>query len=276
MLQISSPIFAAGVRTLIGGLVLTCYSFGTKKQGFVNKKDLWVLFQIAIFNVVFSAIFKNLALKNMTSIKAGFFGNLDPFMAALFAYAIFSEKLTKRRWFGMFVAFSGALVYLFSSSPTEKAIGEIAFISLPELSIIFALASARLGWFKIQYLVRDRYFEPTFIVGVSMASGGLLTLLLSFFLESTPRILNFNLFALYMSYIVLSSNIIGYVLYAYLHKIHSGTLIALLGFSQPLFVALYGIVFLKEPITWLYFISTILVFIGVGIFYKDELNRLKK
>ena len=264
ILQISSPIFAAGIRTFIGGLILCLYSFGTnrhKKYFSLTKTDIYALIQIIIFNVALQAILKNIALKNMSSIKTGFFGNFDPFMAALFAYFLFSEKLSLKKWLGMIVAFSGALIFLLikPGEPLEKALGEFARLSWPELCIILSLASSRFGWFKIQYMIRDRKFSSPLVIGISMIIGGLLALIGSFILECSPRITNLPNFLFYLTYIVLSSNVIGYVLYAYLHKKHSGTLISLVGFSQPLFVALYGVIFLKEQISSYFFISTIIV-----------------
>ena len=231
------------------------------------------MIQIAFLCVFLHSILKNYALKDMTSIKTGFFHNLDPFISALYAYMLFSEKLTPKRWLGMIVAFLGAIVYLISTSSTEKLIGT-SWLSIQELAIILSIAVNRLGWFKIQYLVRDKKYSSSLVIGISMIIGGVLALLTSFFIETGPYIIDMRKFLLYLTYIIISSNIIGYNLYAHLHKVHSATLITLVGFSQPLFVALYGTLFLGESISSYYIISMLLVFTGVGIFYNDEIRKL--
>jgi drug/metabolite transporter (DMT)-like permease len=74
-----------------------------------------------------------------------------------------------------------------------------------------------------------------------------------------------------MAAIILISNIICHNIYGYLLKQYTATFIAFTGFLAPLFSALYGWAFLNERITWHFYASSFIVFIGLAIFYKEEL-----
>jgi drug/metabolite transporter (DMT)-like permease len=61
-------------------------------------------------------------------------------------------------------------------------------------------------------------------------------------------------------------------LYGYLLKKYTATFLAFAGFLGPLFSAFYGWLFLSEVITWHFYLSAVLVFAGLYMFYKHELE----
>jgi drug/metabolite transporter (DMT)-like permease len=62
-------------------------------------------------------------------------------------------------------------------------------------------------------------------------------------------------------------------MYASLLKKYTATFMSFAGFIAPLFTALYGWAFLGEIITWHFYASSAIVFVGLFLFYKDELNK---
>jgi len=71
--------------------------------------------------------------------------------------------------------------------------------------------------------------------------------------------------------IVIVSNLICHNLYGFLLKKYSPTLLSFAGFITPIFAALYGWLFLSEAISWQLMLSSLVIFLGLGIFYHDEL-----
>ena len=69
------------------------------------------------------------------------------------------------------------------------------------------------------------------------------------------------------------SNILCHNLYAGLLKKYSATFMSFTSFLRPLFAALYGWAFFQEKISWHFYTSAIIVFIGLYIFYQDELRK---
>ncbi len=45
------------------------------------------------------------------------------------------------------------------------------------------------------------------------------------------------------------------------------------GFLSPLFTALYGWILLGEMVSWHFYVSCIVVFIGLYLFYQEELQE---
>ena len=61
----------------------------------------------ALFTTFFPSNLKAYALAHMPSSKMAFFGTLDPFVTALYSYAMHKERLTARKWIGMILGVCG-------------------------------------------------------------------------------------------------------------------------------------------------------------------------
>ena len=83
-------------------------------------------------------------------------------------------------------------------------------------------------------------------------------------------------FLLNLIAVVLISNIVCYNLYGYLLKKYTATFVSFAGFMGPLFTALYGWILLGETVTWHFYASSIIVFIGLYFFYQEELQDRTK
>ena len=58
-------------------------------------------------------------------------------------------------------------------------------------------------------------------------------------------------------------------------KKYSATFMSFTSFLSPLFAALYGWAFFQEIISWHFYVSAVIVFTGLYIFYQDELRKQK-
>ena len=100
----------------------------------------------------------------------------------------------------------------------------------------------------------------------------------SFLIEGIPQIgrtgspEEIMLFIQYTALMIVVANIAAYNLYGHLLHIYSPTLLSFFGFTTPLFTAVYGFIFLNEPISMAFIVSVGIVSLGLYLFYQDELR----
>jgi drug/metabolite transporter (DMT)-like permease len=282
VLQYLNPIFFTGLRMTFGGIILLSWLYFFKKQRFFIKKEHILLFlQITIFHIYMAFVFKFWALKYLSSFKTAFFYNLSPFIAAIFAYFFLAEKMSLKKWIGLLVGFSGILLVLVNDqSPQEAGKSAFFFISWPEISILVAVVSTVYGWVVFKKLVNVGGYSSLMINGFGMLSAGILAFITSFFVEGSCCCNGQSFFAMsatdlfaslgYTLLLIILTNIIGYNLYGYLLKKYSVTFLSFAGTLTPFFAAFFGNVFLGEVPSATFFISSIIVVIGLYIFYVDD------
>jgi drug/metabolite transporter (DMT)-like permease len=286
-----APALLVGIRMFIAGLILLTYTFLHSKHRLTwgnVKQNLLLLLVITLSTTYIPSLLKAYALKNMASSKAAFFGTLDPFVTAIYAYFLCNEKVTLKKSLGIVIGFLGACILLASTSPLEEQLRVFAFISYPEIAALLAVVIGRYGWIKIQDLLKKNIYSPAQINTLTMLISGLLSLTTAWGygelgvkpLNNAPLALlqtwpleyvssSWQLF-LFLSYTILIGNVISYNLFARMLKQYSITFISLTGFSIPLFVHLYGWLFLSEYLSLNFFISCAVTFLGSWIFFQDE------
>jgi drug/metabolite transporter (DMT)-like permease len=243
-----------------------------KRAFFVHKKDRMLFFQIILFHVYFAYMLDLWSLQYLTSFKSSFLYNLSPFFAAIFSYFYFAEKMTSRKWLGLGIGFCGFLPEIVSNLSVHTA---SSLISLPEIVMLFAVGSAVYGWIMLRKLVKDGEYSPIMVNGVGMVGGGILALITSYFVEgwAISPIMQFWPFVRLTALIILVANILFYNFYGYLLTRYTATFLSFAGFTTPLFAALFGWLFLGEMVSWTFFLSLFVVFIGLYIFYQEELKQ---
>ena len=274
LLQFTTPVFLVGVRMLAGGLILLAYQYISPKQNFYFKrKHIWLFAQIVLFGVYLNYMLRFWALNSMTSTKTCFLYNLAPFMSYIYSYFFFKEKMTKGKFIGLLLGFVGLIPILLTTSSSEQLLGEFSFISLPEFAVILSVAFHAYSWVVMRKLVRDKNYSPTLVNAITMTAGGALALLTSFITGNIFPVTNVARFSSLLAVVILISNIICFNLYGSLLRKYSATFLSFAGFLGPLFAALYGWALLGEKITWHFYASSILVFIGLYLFYREEIKE---
>jgi len=271
LLEYTTPVFLTGIRMFIGGLILLGYQYLSPNHRFrIKKKHIWFFIQIILFGVYFNYILRFWALKSLPSYKTCFIYNLSPFMSAVYSYFFFSERVTKRKLYGLIIGFMGMIPILLTTSRAEQTLGEVSFISIAELAVIVSVALHAYSWVVMRKLVKDKSYSPVMVNGVTMAIGGFLALITSFFTEGLFPVTNTISFFSWLAAVIIISNVICYNLYGNLLRHYTATFLAFAGFLCPLFAALYGWSLLGESITWHFYASSILIFVGLYLFYKEE------
>jgi len=273
-LSYSTPFFLTGIRMTIGGLILLSYLFFYAHEHFVFKrKHLWWYVQMIFFGIYITYSLRFWALASMPAAKTNFIYNLSPFMSAFFSYLLFGEKLSKKKWVGLAIGCVGLVPILLTSSAGEQTVGEVAFLSLPELAVILSVATHTYSWIVMRKLVKEKSYSPMMINGLGMTAGGILALITSFFVEGMLPIQEgkMGIFFGLLACIIILSNIICYNLYGRLLKRYTATFLSFAGFLSPLFTALYAWVLLNETVGWAFYLSCLVVFVGLYLFYQEEL-----
>ncbi len=265
----------------LAGSILLTYQFLWKKECiYIKKKHLWLYAQIIFLGIYAAYVFRFMGLKYLTSTKTAFLFNSSPFFTAIYSYIFFNDRMTKKQWLGLIIGFLGLIPILLTSSPIEQEWGEIFFISWPELAILIGVALHSYSWIVVRKLVKEKAHTPLIVNGITMFGGGIVALITAPLIEGFAPIVkpleHIVPFLGWLSFVVIISNIICYNLYGHLLKKYSATFISFSGFLVPIFAALYGWGLLSEKITWQFYVSSLIVFIGLYLFYQDELKSKPK
>ncbi|HZW61415.1 MAG TPA: DMT family transporter [Candidatus Babeliales bacterium] len=278
VLLYAQPVFFIGIRMILGGGLLLCYTYFFRNEWLKFTQKHWPLFlQIIIFHIYLAYTLEFVALKTISSAKACLLYNLSPFITALFAYLFYAEHMNKKKCLGLIVGFIGFIPILMSTAPAEGV--TLFYLSWSEILLLFSVICAVQGWMVMKRLSQLGY-SPIFINGTGMLLGGILALITAFFCELPPYIFattgsEWLLFVLYTASLILIANIIFYNLYGYLLHYYSATFLAFAGFTSPLFAALYGQLFLGERQPIWFFVSVFIIFLGLFLFYQEELKSKK-
>ncbi len=268
----AGPVFLTAVRMLMGGIMLSWYSFYYKKERFtLSCSDAFLFIKTSIFYVVLAFIPEFWALKYLSSIKTNLLWSIQPLFAALLGFLFFSEKLTLKKIAALVIGFAGMLPIIFTCDTGNMGFAQLCSVSYPEMSLFLAVFSTIYGWFLIKQLLAKNYSLSS-INGITMSLGGFICLLISFAEQvgsHEPLYTNFPAALGYSFLLVLASNIIGYGLYGYFLGHYSITFLSFSGFTCPLFGFLFSYL-LGEPIYPAYIYGCALILVGLFIFYQEE------
>lgn len=275
-LEYTSPVFFVGSRMLLAGFFLLAYLFIFQRDKFVfQKKDFYKLLRLAVFNIYLTNIFEFWGLQYLTSSKACFIYSLSPFASALFSYWLLQEKMSLKKWMGLGIGFAGLTPILMAQTTIEERGGHFFFFSWPELAVMSAAVCSVYGWILLKQLVTEQSYSPILINGLSMAIGGGIALGHSYTVEPwhPVPVLEYGPFLTCAFLLVIISNCICYNMYGVLLKRFSATFMSFAGLSTPIFTAFFGWLFLGEMVTWPFYVSLAIVFLGLFYFYQEELTK---
>jgi drug/metabolite transporter (DMT)-like permease len=286
VLLYAEPVFFTGVRMIVAGSLLLIYHCIIRKRPLgIKAQDIWAFAQLAFFHVFITYVFEFWALETVSPATDALFFNLTPFVTALLSLILCNERLSWKQWIGLFIGFVGFFPLLCMQQPLAAFGWSSLSCSKAELLLIAAVAASSYGWILMQKLVRDDHYQPVLVNGVSMLFGGIIALVVSGFTEtvfiksSGPELFwthDLPMFIWYMTMLIVLTNFISYNLYGVLLKHYSATFIALAGGVTPIFTALFDWLLFGELITWHFVVTVVLVFIGLFIFYSDELKIMRR
>lgn len=275
LLTYTTPIFFTSLRMLIAGSILSfaAYMTGITKKISRHNQSWLLLAQIIFLGFYATYILRFWGLSYIPAYKAAFFFNASPFITALYSYILDKERLNKMQWLGLIIGFIGIIPILITSTPQEKSLGELFIFSWAELSVLLSVALHCYGWILMRKICKNDNQSPVFINAIALTAGGILALGTAATSETITYIPNFSSFFSWLIILIILNNLISHNIYAYLLQHHySPTFLSFTNFLSPIFSALYGWILLNETITWHFACSTFIVFVGLYIFYREELS----
>lgn len=268
----ASPFFIVGFRMILSALMLFAFLYSQSTKYRPELKDWPYFLQVAFFGLALPYCLRAWGLQYLSATKAAFIFTLMPFFTALFSYLIYKEKLSYKKTTGLMFGFLGMLPTLFTGTIQEDLVGSIAFFSFPELAILGACASFGYKFIAVKQLVQKRKCPVPVANAITMLLGGVMAFNLAIIAEPTwvfsSATFLFSMIAVQM----LISNFISTNLEAWLLKSYSPTFMSFASFVAPLAASLFGWLLLGEQMQIQYIISFVMVFMGLALFYSDELE----
>lgn len=274
-LTIGSPLFLTAMRMLIGGVALLGIQYYLDPQKLrVPRVFMRQLFLSGLFNMYLTNVFEMYSIMHMDPAKVAFIYNLSPFIAAFFGFLFFKEKLSSYQWLALVIAFFGSLIIVSGSSPEELLTPQIGFLSWAEGSMFIAATTTVYGCILVQQLIRAGC-GSLIVNALSMLFGGVMALIHSLLSEPwnpIPSSDPLRFFGWVFLMIVLY-NFISYELYNRLARYYSVTFLTLSWFTTPLFTVFFDWLWLGTMVSWEFWPASLLIMLGLYLFYKDELKK---
>src|SRR5471030_2099188 len=134
ILPYTKPIFLTGIRMFLGGAALLAYEYFHPHRTFrFHKEHIWYYLKLVMYGVYITYILRFWALEYMPAFKLSFLFNLSPFLTSLYSYFVFKEKMSTKQWVGLSIGLMGLIPILIARAPAEAKLGELLFVSWPEL-----------------------------------------------------------------------------------------------------------------------------------------------
>ena len=274
----SPPLFLTGFRMVFGAVILLGFLLVFKRSSFRFSKKSWISFGLlAIFSIYLTNILEFWSLQHLSAAKTCFLYSLSPFFAVLLSYFHFGEKMNKKKWLGLSIAFLGIIPVLATQNGAEELLNAFAFFSWPALAVMGAAFFSVYGWVLLRIVVKDDNTSPIMANSMSMLLGGTLALLHSSFIDSwtpipvTPE--NLIPFFKGVAIIIVISNLICYNLYGMALKRFTATFLSFVGLLSPIFASLNEWILLGTRPSWMIFLGTGIVSSGLWLVYQAELKQ---
>ena len=274
----SPPIFLTGFRMVFGAVILLGFLLLFKRSSFKFSKKSWVSFGLlAVFSIYLTNILEFWAQQHLSAAKTCFIYSLSPFFAVLLSYIHFGEKMNKKKWLGLGIAFLGFIPVLAMQNGSEELLNAFAFFSWPALAVMGAAFFSVYGWVLLRIVVKDDNTSPIVANGMSMLLGGALALLHSSFIDRwTPiPVASEHLipFLKGIAIIIVISNLICYNLYGMALKRFTATFLSFVGLLSPIFASVNEWILLGTRPSWMIFLGTAIVSSGLWLVYQAELKQ---
>lgn len=273
-LAASQPYFLTATRMFLAGGLLLAYSYlrSPMRCFAFSKQEWWLLSLVAFFNVFVTNAFEFWGLQFMSAGKTCLIYSLSPFAAALIGYVFGTEHLNAKKWVGLGVGFLFFCPLMLEPWLNESASESQANELLAEAALSISAVTAVIGWTFVKKLTVEKEIPHTLVNGISFLLAGAMSLGVSWSIETWQPfpVFEWRDFLVSLFLIVFIHNLICYSIYADSLNRFSVTFMAFAGLSNPLFAALFGWAFLKEPIQDSFWLAFVGILAGLYLFHQTE------
>lgn len=202
---------------------------------------------------------------------------MAPFITAVIQYAHGEERLTNKKIIGLIVGTVGLVPILLQSSTSEHVNNYQKSAELGNWITFGSMILFCYGWVIFKKLLYSCRYSIQVLNGIAMMIGGLLSIFMviaayGYSFSSLSYSVDFG----WLMSAFLVSSLLTYSLYAYLLQHFSPTFISFAGFLEPAFGMIYGFFLVNYQITGIDLVSFLVLFLGLYIFYLEELKRKRE
>lgn len=282
-LNYSSAMFLTGFRMTFAGLLVVLYQYVVRRNHFhlpTGTLSL-LLLKSAVTGIYVTNVLDFWGFNYMTATKSCFLYNLYPLAAAFFGWFYFHETLTLKKWAGLGLGLMGALPMVFGNQAEQMPTAVNSYflassgIPLPEIAVLTAIIFSTYGCAVTRHIVCEKKYDSVMTNGLIMLIGGIMALIHSLFVETWNPVPVSDMRGFLASSfgMMLVSNVIGNTAYIELLKRYSMTFLSFTAFSEPLLTAVLDRLFFNVHMPHTFYLSVAIVFLGLYLFYQDELRR---
>ena len=264
-LEYSPPMIFAGLRTLIGGLVILLVAVVWGGSPHLGRS--WSVFLLlAAFNVVFFFGFQTLAVLYLPSGTAAVLEYLQPMLVGLLAWMILGESLSLAKIVGLILGFSGIVAVSAGSilgdiSPVGVAFGAGSAFSWALGTVFFKRYEARIS--------------TMWAVAIPFVIGGMVLTLFGIAMEPWSEVSPTAALVASLSYVSLIEIALAWLIWFGLVRTGEASRVAVYVFFVPLVSIVVGAIFLDERLTTSLLIGTFLIVTGIYVVNRSPTGKDK-
>lgn len=258
------PLLFAGLRAMLGGLLLTAIIF--KMRNKLNWRKHWTKYCIsAFFNTI---LFFGLHTIGLIYLPGGLFSVLvyfQPVLLGLFAWIWLGENMTPIKMIGLIIGFFGIVVVSVDG----------LLVQLSAIGVVLGLLTALFWAMGVIYVKKVSVeVDSYWMVAMQFTIGGVFLLVFGSFFEEWSAIEWNAIFIFGLSWGATMGIPVAYVIYYKL--VHSGdaSKVGAFTFLVPVIAVYVSTVFLNEPITFTLLTGLVLVVISICLVnYRGALSN---
>jgi drug/metabolite transporter (DMT)-like permease len=253
-LETLGPLTIAGLRYLLGALVLLPLMLVRKAQSKLISKELWIqlmLLGISSYTIGNGALFWG--LKYIPATTGSFLMSFIPLLVLAGSIVLLNELPTMWQIVGVLLSLIGSGLFFYPGLST----GEPRGLIIVSVGLIGFMSFSLLG----RNIARMRKLDTLTLTTIPLAVGGSITLLLAILIEGIPQFSRSGL--LVVVWLALVNTAFGYLLYNHALRDMTALEMNMIMNISPLFTAVLSWLVLGEEIFGIQVIGMIIVIVGV-------------
>lgn len=247
------PLVFAGLRSLLGGVVMTLVAW---RSGFaIRLRSAWPTYVVlAVFNVVLFFGLQTLSLQYLPTGMAAVLIYMQPVLVGLLAWPLLGERLSVAKLSGLLLGLAGVATVSASSLRVD----------VPVQGVVLALMSAA-GWALGTIYLKRRQHAVAYpwAVAVQFLIGGTVLSGFGVIVEDAGAISWEPMLWFAVGYAGLVGSALAWALWFWLVRTGEASRAAAYIFLVPLTAIAIGAVLLDEPVTPLLAVGAVLVVAGI-------------
>lgn len=274
------PLVVGMIRALGSGTVILGYMFIFCRPQLLSLKlsiQQWswlVIYGILIHGIAMCGFSYSVLYANPVTVC--FLFAMAPFITAVIQYLQGAEHLSPKKVMGLIVGTIGLLPILLDSSMSAHSNASGQSVELGNWITVGSMVLFCYGWVIFKRLVHSCNYSIQMLNGIAMIIGGVLSIIMTITVYGTTfAFLPYSSDFTWLMSAFLASSLVTYSLYAYLLQNFSPTFISFAGFLEPAFGMIYGFFLVNYQITGIDLASFLVLFLGLYIFYLEELKKKK-